>query len=146
MINKYLFVLYMAHLQQKERSILENYFRRVLEEWSNTTDLQMTSLYGIRKYTRGAILGLHVDTCSTHVISAIINVDSKLDEGKDWPLQIYDHDHNLFEFNMKPGEVVYYESARNGHSRRKPLLGTYYANIFIHFRPGDRTFWNYDWF
>lgn len=29
----------------------------------------MTSIYGIRQYTNGSILRMHVDTISTHVVS-----------------------------------------------------------------------------
>lgn len=146
-LNQYTSPTYIAHLGQKERNILIDYFRVALSEWAGFDDiskLQMTSLYGIRKYERGAILHMHVDTCSTHVLSAIVNVDSKVDEGKDWPLQIYDHQDILHEISMKPGDVVFYESASCGHSRRKALPGEYYANLFIHFKPSGH--WDFDWF
>jgi len=138
---------FMTHLPQHERTLLIGYFQQVLAAWGGLEDsskLELTSLYGVRKYERGAVLHMHVDTCSTHVLSAIVNVDSKLDEGKDWPLQIYDHQGVLHEFGMKPGEAVFYESAKCGHSRRKPLPGDYYANLFIHFKPSGQ--WNFDWF
>ncbi|ETO11666.1 hypothetical protein RFI_25710 [Reticulomyxa filosa] len=135
---------FMAYLPESERQALTDWIRPKLETWANIPSLELTSLYGIRMYTRGAILGMHVDTCGTHVISAIINVDSKLDQGKDWPLQIYDHEGTLHEFTMKPGDVMFYESAKCGHSRFKPLPGEYYANIFIHFKPTDPIYWNYD--
>jgi len=147
-LNQYSSPTFMAHLKDRERTILKNYFQRVLAEWGGFGDhpekLEMTSLYGIRKYERDAVLAMHVDTCSTHVISAIVNVDSKVDEGKDWPLQIYDHQGVLHELTMKPGEAVFYESAKCGHSRRKALPGEYYANLFIHFKPSGE--WNFDWF
>ena len=119
-MNQYTSPTFMAHLAQHERQLLIDYFANVLSEWIGLTpnDLEMTSLYGIRKYTSKAILGMHVDTCRTHVISAIINVDSVLTPGgADWPLQIYDHTDKLHSFTMKPGDVVYYESAKCGHAR-----------------------------
>jgi len=137
---------FMVHLGDAERAAVTTWIKPKLEKWSNLTDLELTSLYGIRMYTRGAILGMHVDTCNTHVISAIINVDSKVDDGKDWPLQIYDHSGQLHEFSMVPGDVIFYESAKNGHARFKPLPGEYYANIFIHFKPTDSQLWDYEWF
>eukprot|EP01084_Bolivina_argentea_P300986 519122_1 len=146
-LNQYTAPTRMAHLPQYERNILIKHFQTTLSEWAgldNPNALEMTSLYGIRQYQRGAILHMHVDTCSTHVISSIVNVDSKLDDGKDWPLQIYDHHGVLHELTMKPGDAVYYESAKCGHSRRKPLPGDYYANLFIHYKPSG--YWNFDWF
>eukprot|EP00483_Globobulimina_turgida_P007684 UN07699 len=146
-LNQYTVPTSMAHLQHNERNILIEYFEKKLSEWAGfdaPNQLRMTSLYGIRQYQRGAILRMHVDTCSTHVLSAIVNVDSKLDEGKDWPLQIYDHHGVLHEITMKPGDCVYYESAKCGHARRKALPGDYYANLFIHFKPSQH--WNFDWF
>jgi len=145
-LNQFTSPTVMAHLPGKERQILIDYFRVALAEWAGVDEngLEMTSLYGIRRYQRDAILHLHVDTCSTHVISAIVNVDSKLDDGKDWPLQIYDHQGRLHEFGMKPQDVVFYESAKCGHARRKPLPGDYYANLFIHYKPSGH--WDFGWF
>ena len=145
-MNQYTSPTVMAHLPHKERQILIDYFQKALSEWANlnASDLTMTSLYGIRRYQRDAVLHLHVDTCSTHVLSAIVNVDSELDEGKDWPLQIYSHQGVLHEFGMKPGDVVFYESAKCGHSRRKPLPVNYYANLFIHYKPSG--LWDFGWF
>jgi hypothetical protein len=37
-------------------------------------ELVGTSVYGIRKYTRGAYLLSHLDHLKTHVVSAILNV------------------------------------------------------------------------
>jgi hypothetical protein len=37
-------------------------------------ELVGTSVYGIRKYTRGAYLLSHMDHLKTHVVSAILNV------------------------------------------------------------------------
>ncbi len=58
---------------------------------------------------------MHVDTVSTHVVSAIINVDQEVDE--DWPLLIQDHQGNEHKLIMKPGEMVLYESAKLLHGR-----------------------------
>ncbi len=52
--------------------------KRTLEEWTGQT-LQPCSLYGIRKYTEGAVLAPHVDRLPL-VTSAIINVAQDLDE------------------------------------------------------------------
>lgn len=45
------------------------------------------SMYGIRKYTTGAILNPHVDRLPL-VSSCIVNVAQDVDEP--WPLEIYD--------------------------------------------------------
>lgn len=52
--------------------------KRQLEEWTGEK-LQPCSLYGIRKYTEGAVLAPHVDRLPL-VTSAIINVAQDLDE------------------------------------------------------------------
>ena len=49
----------------------------------------------------------HVDRMETHVISAIINIDQKVDT--EWPLQIQDHQGRMHELVMRPGEMVLYE-------------------------------------
>ena len=62
----------------------------VLEAWYGKGPIKRTSIYGIRRYYNNSVLRMHVDTANTHVVSAIMNVDQKVD--KPWPLIILDHD------------------------------------------------------
>ena len=103
-----------------------------LEKWSNTS-LDATFVYGIRVYQEGAVLVPHRDREETHIISAIINIDQEINE--DWPLIIEDHLYRKHELTLKPGEVLYYESAKLLHGRPIPLNGKSFANIFCHFMP-----------
>ena len=87
---------------------------------------------------------MHVDTMMTHVVSAIVNVDQDVD--RDWPIEIKNHD-GLYEYiNMKPGEMLFYESAKCLHGRPQKLDGVGYANIFLHFQPADPALWPYSWY
>eukprot|EP01065_Artemidia_motanka_P021090 TRINITY_DN25155_c0_g1_i1.p3 TRINITY_DN25155_c0_g1~~TRINITY_DN25155_c0_g1_i1.p3 ORF type:complete len:220 (+),score=46.62 TRINITY_DN25155_c0_g1_i1:750-1409(+) len=43
---------------------------------------------------------------------------------------------------MEPGDLFMYESAKLQHCRPSPLQGSYYASLFLHFRP---AVWEYDW-
>ena len=53
---------------------------------------------GIRKYTEGSTLQVHVDAKGTHIISAILHVAEEYNSDKDekWPLQIQDHQGDFF--------------------------------------------------
>lgn len=108
--------------------------------WSGGTDLEWTAFYGMRIYSRGAKLYSHVDREHTHALSLIINVD-QISMEEPWTLEIYDHDGNPNQVAIKPGELVYYESARCMHARPKPLAGKGFINMFVHFRPRDRPNW-----
>ena len=92
-----------------------------------------TFVYGIRIYEKGAVLSSHRDRLKTHIISAIINVDQKVDE--EWPLVIEDNYYRKHQILLQPGEMVFYESARLVHGRPIPLKGKHFANIFCHFMP-----------
>jgi prolyl 4-hydroxylase len=111
----------------------------ILEDWYGHGKLKMTSIYGVRKYTDGSILRMHVDTANTHVISAIINVDQDVEEP--WRLLILDHDENEHWLTMEPGDMVLYESAKMLHGRPEPMKGERYENIFLHYMPSDG--WDY---
>ena len=74
----------------------------------------------------------HVDRLPTHIISAILQIDQKVDEP--WPLTIFDHQGNKQKVYLNPGEMLFYESAKLPHGRQFPLKGAYYDNAFIHFR------------
>lgn len=114
--------------------------KSTIEEWTGM-ELQPTSMYGIRKYTNGAILSPHVDRLPL-VSSCIINVDQDVDEP--WPLEVIDRQGRAVNVTMEPGDMVLYESGSLIHARPFPLKGRYFANIFIHFEPtgrklGDKT-------
>merc|ERR1712059_10269 len=95
--------------------------------------LEHTSTYGIRRYLNGSWLASHLDRFHTHVISAIFNVGQSVRE--EWPLYIMDNQGKGHRILLKPGEMVYYESARAIHGRPSLLNGDFYDNFFIHFRP-----------
>lgn len=105
--------------------------------------VEQTVMYGLRQYESGARLLTHVDRLHTHVVSLIVNVaQGNLNE--EWPVEVFDHYGRLHEVVMEPGDVVYYESAKNLHSRNRPLTGenAYYVNLFTHYRPvGEGDEW-----
>ena len=50
-------------------------------------------------------------------------------------LKTLDHDGKLHAVNMKPGDLLLYESAKLLHGRPTPFDGDFYANIFVHYMP-----------
>ena len=63
--------------------------QKIMEDWANVKLNKNFISYGIRRYTRGAALLQHVDKIPSHIISAILQIDQKVDE--DWPLTLIDH-------------------------------------------------------
>ena len=133
----------MTHLTSTLKDRLSYELKPILQEWfgNNKPDLILSSIYGIRKYTNGSVLRMHVDTVNTHVVSAIINVDQKVD--KDWPLIILDHDDIERTVIMQKGDMLLYESAKLLHGRPDTFVGEHYDNIFIHYKPASG--WDYSW-
>mmetsp|Transcript_4709 Transcript_4709/g.7336 ORF Transcript_4709/g.7336 Transcript_4709/m.7336 type:complete len:447 (+) Transcript_4709:128-1468(+) len=108
-----------------------NLTRPLLEEWTGQY-LSPVSVYGIRIYQNGSILAPHVDRMPL-VTSAIILVDQDVDEP--WPLEVYGHDGKATNVTMEPGDMVLYESHSVIHGRPFPMVGKYFANLFVHFEP-----------
>uniref|UniRef100_A0A7S4EK24 Fe2OG dioxygenase domain-containing protein n=1 Tax=Pseudo-nitzschia australis TaxID=44445 RepID=A0A7S4EK24_9STRA len=118
-------------------------FNKMVSQWAGT-EIEATSTYGFRQYQEGARLLSHVDRTATHAVSLIVNIAQE-NLASPWPVEIFDHADRLHEVTMEPGDVVYYESAKNLHSRSRPLTckqgGCQYVNLFTHYRPvneGDR--------
>jgi prolyl 4-hydroxylase len=95
----------------------------IVEAWAGEP-LRMTALYGVREYHNGSWLKLHVDHVSTHVYSVIINVAQEWAEGAepaanggegDWPLEVIDFRGGHAAINMRPGQMLLYESAKLVH-------------------------------
>eukprot|EP00008_Paramoeba_atlantica_P010164 CAMPEP_0201488686 /NCGR_PEP_ID=MMETSP0151_2-20130828/19322_1 /ASSEMBLY_ACC=CAM_ASM_000257 /TAXON_ID=200890 /ORGANISM="Paramoeba atlantica, Strain 621/1 / CCAP 1560/9" /LENGTH=358 /DNA_ID=CAMNT_0047874037 /DNA_START=31 /DNA_END=1107 /DNA_ORIENTATION=+ len=111
----------------------------ILEEWiGGETPLEFTSLYGVRIYKNNSYLLNHVDRSATHAVSAIIQVDQKVDE--DWMLEVLGHDEKVNHLTLSPAEMILYESASVVHGRPEKFQGDFYANTFVHFRPKNN--WN----
>ena len=68
---------------------MEFQMQKIMEHWANVKLDEKGFIYGIRRYTRGAVLLQHVDKIPSHIISAILQIDQKVDE--DWPLTLVDH-------------------------------------------------------
>jgi hypothetical protein len=113
-----------------------------VEAWSNET-LELTDIYGLRRYNEGARLLAHVDRTSTHAASLIINI-AQANVQIPWKVEIYDHGDRLHEIEMDEGDIVYYESAKCLHARTRPLVGngSYYVNLFAHYRPEGDPSWH----
>ena len=80
----------------------------------------------------------HLDQLGTHVISAIINVDQEVEE--DWPLFIQDNRGEDHEVILRPGEMIWYESARLIHGRQRPCeVTTMTMSLSISSRGGFGT-------
>lgn len=133
-------------------SIKKNWQLRLMElvsEWAGVP-VEETSMYGLRQYETGARLLSHVDRKPTHAVSLIVNVAQE-NLANPWPVEVFDHADRLHEVDMEAGDIVYYESAKNLHSRNRPLTckkgGCRFINLFTHYRPvhdGDKWFSNLD--
>jgi hypothetical protein len=106
----------------------------LVEEWIGGVPIELTDIYGMRRYNDGARLLTHVDREETHATSLIVNIQ-QVGIREPWHIEIYDFKDRLHEIEMHEGDIVYYESARCLHGRMKPLQGDYYVNLFAHYRP-----------
>jgi prolyl 4-hydroxylase len=123
---------HMIELDDSLRARISAELHPLLEAWVAKT-LRMTAVYGIREYQRSAVLDMHIDRMETHIVSAILNVSQ--DVVTDWPLVIHDHYGRRHKVLMKPGDMLFYESARLKHGRPEPLDGAHFANVFVHAAP-----------
>ena len=77
-----------------------------VQEWSGL-QLQLSTVYGPRRYRRDSRLALHVDRLSTHVISVIINLQQQVDTP--WLLDILDNAGRPHQLELQEGEMLLYE-------------------------------------
>eukprot|EP00596_Hydrurales_sp_CCMP1899_P007088 CAMPEP_0119042686 /NCGR_PEP_ID=MMETSP1177-20130426/16081_1 /TAXON_ID=2985 /ORGANISM="Ochromonas sp, Strain CCMP1899" /LENGTH=386 /DNA_ID=CAMNT_0007009649 /DNA_START=484 /DNA_END=1644 /DNA_ORIENTATION=+ len=128
--------VYMIGMPWKLKRYWQARLQTLVEEWSGV-ELELTDIYGMRRYEEGARLLTHVDREQTHAASLIINV-AQGGVREPWAVEIYDFADRLHEITMEEGDIIYYESARCLHGRMKPLQGAFYVNLFAHYRPiGD---------
>jgi prolyl 4-hydroxylase len=119
-------------LSSELRKEIHDAIKPMLEAWCGKA-VEPTFVYGIRTYKDKAVLKPHRDRIETHIFGTIINVDQVVRE--DWLLMIEDHLYHEHQIILKPGEMIFYESARLKHGRPIPFEGDVFANIFCHFKP-----------
>ena len=123
----------LLHMLSREFQLhIRDVLRPLAEKWAGGVKLDFDNAYGIRRYLKGSWLAAHTDVrgqlsggdliilkeklkifffqLDTKVISAIINVGQD-DNGHPWPLDILDHDGNVYKIVISPGDLVWYESA-----------------------------------
>lgn len=104
----------------------------MLEEWSGESLENLVDCH-IDSYQESASTDIQLNSHQNQVISAIINIDQ--DESCYWPLHIYDHYSRLHKILLKPGDVIFYESARVAHGYPEALSGKYYVSFVVHTVP-----------
>ena len=103
------------------------------ESWSGVS-LEGAVAYGLRVYRNTSSLNMHVDKLRTHVISCILHVDHS-DDAEPWPLYIEDFQGNTNEVVLESGDMLFYESSKCIHGRPRPLNGSWYSSLFVHYYP-----------
>ncbi|KAH8047327.1 hypothetical protein JL722_13139 [Aureococcus anophagefferens] len=87
---------------------------------------------------------IQVDRESTHAASVIVNV-AQYGVDEPWMLHIKDLESGEFvDVPQRPGEIVFYESAKCLHGRPEPFRGEGYVNLFAHYRPKGRPEWYHE--
>ena len=127
--------------EREVKEALGQGLRELAEDWAGL-ELELSTVYGPRRYSRHSRLSLHVDRLSTHVISAIVNIQQEVD--RPWLLDILDNSGRAHQVELRPGEMLLYESARLPHGRTRPLEGQNFTNIFVHFRPREMEWFTED--
>jgi prolyl 4-hydroxylase len=124
----------LTELPDMLKTTIHTALQPIAEAWVKR-ELIPTYVYGVRTYQRGAMLALHRDREGTHIVSAILNVDQRVDAP--WPLLLRSEEGEPSpwrEIYLTPGELAFYEGNRLTHGRPSPLLGESYSNVFIHFK------------
>ena len=63
--------------------------KELVEAWTGV-ELEITDMYGMREYTKGARLLTHVDRESTHAASLIVNIAQE-DVDRPWTVEVSCH-------------------------------------------------------
>jgi len=105
----------------------------LIEAWAGCP-LERSWAYGIRSYGPGSVLPVHRERLDAHVISCIVHVADQ--SAQPWPLDFIDHEGAHHALTFEPGMMLFYEGICP-HGRTQPFTGTYYRNIYFHWRPRD---------
>eukprot|EP01084_Bolivina_argentea_P036853 68138_1 len=138
LINAHEIPMQMLHIPGRKKYWIAEIIKPMLEEWTKQT-LQFSILYGLRQYSKGAVLKGHCDKIETHVVSTILHLNhDPLDIP--WPIEVYGFDKKRHYLEDAPCTMTFYESSTLIHGRPSTYNGTKWINAFLHFRPKQ---WEY---
>ena len=115
------------------RDKIHEIYHPIAERLSNQK-LIGTYVYGLREYQHGAVLKSHRDRRDSHQVS--FSVTYFKDE--DWPIELELENTKMYPIELKAGQSLYYEGARQKHSRITPFKGSSYINFFVHYKIADK--------
>ena len=125
-----------------ERSnMATKYLEPIVSEWAGTSNIELTSFYGVREYNDGAILKNHIDRISTHVLSITLSIDKPdYDKSREnpWPLEVIDFHGNHIRAEHTNGTMILYESSKLPHGRPYYNRGGRHVACFVHYKPTGR--------
>ncbi len=87
-ISLYGLILPLLHACMRYQKYWQSRLKILVEAWSGE-QLELTDIYGMRRYEDGARLLTHVDREATHAASLIINIAQGAVR-KPWKIEIYD--------------------------------------------------------
>lgn len=131
----------MVHLDQDLSEKIAEVLTPMMEDWLGQTT-ELTRMYGVREYHQGNIVRMHTARVGTQVSSVIMVIDKDLNGERDWDFEVLQYEGDRKRMNLKPGQMVFFESATLAHGFPYPFQGKDYAMIFIHFRPLTGWFWD----
>ena len=138
LINAHEVPMHMIHIPGDKKRWIASIIQPALEEWTGQK-LKFSILYGLREYSKGAVLMGHCDELETHVISTILHLKHDPIDVP-WPIEVYGFDKERHYLEDAPCTMTFYESSTLIHGRPSTYNGTSWVNAFLHFRPIG---WNY---
>ncbi len=72
---------------------IERIVKPMIENWSGAELGSGPAVYGPRRYYNNSWMIVHVDRYPSHILSAILQIDQKVDE--EWPLHFQDITGNI---------------------------------------------------
>ena len=96
--------------------------------------LEPTFIYGMREYSKNAVLKAHRDRKDTHQVSFSITYF----KDHDWPIELELENTKMYPIELEAGQSLYYEGARQRHGRTTPFKGSSYINLYVHYKVVDQ--------
>jgi len=108
---------------------IKNELLNIHQDWAGV-ELEPAVLYGIRSYSNNSVFKAHTDRQDTHHIASTI----VMAKDADWNLNIQDHNGQWYGVDVPVGKMIMFESGTCSHGRLDAFTGSYYDNIYIHYK------------
>ena len=136
---------------QKAIINIKRFITPIVEKWYGKDEVELESMYGFKESLATSIVDFKLNHDKEHFITIEVclgKVDHKTlelieNDDSEWPLDIATKDGRIMRYDLKPGNMIIYESLKVITGRfTKNSIKSAHVSLYLYYRLKNQSKWN----